>query len=345
MTDTFKVIYALVDVPSRLFSETVPCHVKIREFLRIISEKSDNTYTALFYYGSEIDPYDNLFDYWEADQTYIFVASPNSEIIPPDDFVDNLLSNQSNTDPSNDLESDDDDQNFRKNTSDSYIFYFTGSTKEHLFEGIHVDLNIKMDKSDCKIALQKVLEQNNIYLKNKKLLIYLAGALPFNSGRLEDVYNNENAKKVIYGVITEKISNSFLEEKIIEFLNVDDQNHQKIISPLFESTHQGLCDMACLICYLVHCGQKTSQLFQSTSLIFQFPPFIISMNKIADGCQILMKDIVTITSTFSTIFRSFLPQSSCPNEKVLEKTFQFCSLFLNYKFDQKKPFANFNSSN
>lgn len=31
-----------------------------------------------------------------------------------------------------------------------------------------VNLDIKMDKSNCKIALQKVLGQNNIYLKNIK---------------------------------------------------------------------------------------------------------------------------------------------------------------------------------
>lgn len=113
---------------------------------------------------------------------------------------------------------------------------------------------------------------------------------------------------------------------MVEFMNIDDQNHQKIISSLFESTQQGLCDMACLICYFVHCGQKMNQLFQSTSRIFQFPPFIISMSKMTDGCQ--MKDIITISSTFSTFLRSLLPQSDCPNKKVFEHTFQFCSLFL-----------------
>ena len=86
MNNTIRVIYVLIDVPSRSFSKIVPYSVRCEDFLEIFSIKSGKTYTALFYEGAEIDPDGTLFDYWEPGPDCIFIASSNSEIIPPDDF-------------------------------------------------------------------------------------------------------------------------------------------------------------------------------------------------------------------------------------------------------------------
>lgn len=201
-----------------------------------------------------------------------------------------------------------------------YLFYFTGGNKDMLLKGIEVDLDESYDPNQCNEHLLSILK-NFVDIKDKQLLIYLPGGIPFNSGTLEKISNN----KIIYGVLTRHISSYFLQSSYPELCNISDPNSKRLISPLVNSSNLGLSDMACLLGYLNHGGSKSDLLLRTCAMVIHFPPLITSMYRIIDNSEVFGSDIINVTSTLYTFFRAYIPPL-CSDNKVFEYGLRMCNL-------------------
>ena len=87
MSSKIKFFYSLKNVPKRSFVLLINKESTVKDVLEKLSERYKETYTTLFYFGSEIDSTDLIIDYIEDDPKYIFTASLDSE--PPSDYLIN----------------------------------------------------------------------------------------------------------------------------------------------------------------------------------------------------------------------------------------------------------------
>ena len=208
-----------------------------------------------------------------------------------------------------------------------YTFYFTGGTKDHLLQGIDVELDTAMNPNQCRNKLQEALRDAKVNINNKQLIIYLPGGIPFIGGTLGDIYLKDDmkVKRFIYGVLTRLIPDSILNKSCLEICNVSDPDHKLLISPLCDSSERGLSDMACLMGYLNHDGIKGDLLLKTCATVIHFPPLVTSMNRIIERNQVVGRDVVTVCSTLFTYFRAYLPTTT-KDEKVYEYTLRLCNL-------------------
>lgn len=208
----------------------------------------------------------------------------------------------------------------RADICNKYLFYFTGGSKDMLLKGIEVDLDSSYDFNQCNEHLLLVLK-DIIDITNMQLIIYLPGGIPFNAGTLGKYSFN----KVIYGVLTRRISKSVLKASCPELCNIKDQDHKLLISPLVDSTDRGFSDMACLMGYLNHGGIESDVLLRTCAAVIHFPPLITSMRRIIDQNKVIGQDVINVTSTLYTFFRAYLP-ITCPDNNVYEYALRMCNL-------------------
>ena len=211
-------------------------------------------------------------------------------------------------------------------TKGKYTFYYTGSSKTALLDGISIDLDLKMSPKTCSDYLLKQIK-DKADTKDKQLIVYFPGGIPFISGTLADIFENKDLKvnKVIYGVLTRPVKEEILNKPYLEICNVNDPNLRSLISPFCDSSDRGLSDMACLLGYLNHDGIKGDLLRRTCATVIHFPPLITSMTKIINRAQLVGRDIVTVTSTLYTFFRAYLPRT-CHDKNVYEYGLRLCNL-------------------
>lgn len=216
--------------------------------------------------------------------------------------------------------------NLNRMSTEKYQFFFTGSDNQMLLDGIEVDIDVSMNQIQCEDYLKQFL-QNKVDFTEKRLIIYLAGGIPFISGTLSELYLNKDiqVKKVLYGVLTRNIPEKELNNLYYELCNVSNPNRKLLISPICDSTDRGLSDMACLLGYLSHNSSYSDIFHKSTSTVIHFPPFITSLSRMINNDEINGRDIITVCSTLFTFFKSSLP-FKCPDEKVYEYSLQLCTL-------------------
>lgn len=212
------------------------------------------------------------------------------------------------------------------NDEKKFYFCFNGGTLDDMFKGILIDLDTSMNPIQCQEYLQSQLSER-IDMKDKQIIVYLSGGIPFIGGKIEDLYSNEDFKfgKVIYGIITKKVSSEIINKSCPELCNISDHDHQLLVSPLCESSIRGMSDMACILGYLNHQFSKTENILLSCSKVITFAPFITSIKRIIDGNQVIGRDVITVTSTFYTYFRSLIPPTT-NDEFVYEYAFHICNI-------------------
>ena len=207
-----------------------------------------------------------------------------------------------------------------------YRFFSTGSP-EMLFEGIDVDLDMSYNPIQCKNYLMGEL-QKKVKTTNMDLIVYLAGGIPFLGGTLADIYPDSagpHVRRYIYGILTRKVSDKDLNGIRYGPCNVSNETDKIVLSPLCDSSQQGLCDMACLLGYLNNDGTKSDKLLKSSAALVRFPPLITSLNRLIDRNDVTGRDIITICSTFHTFF-SHLIISVTPPEKIFEYALRCCNM-------------------
>ncbi|KAK8883269.1 hypothetical protein M9Y10_045920 [Tritrichomonas musculus] len=384
MSKKIKLFYASSEITSRSFVIMVNPTITCEELLQIISNKQKKTHISIFFGEKQLKSNDNIKDYWEKDPNSLFYATttnnpPNSELMqqmmefrkpaikPPEPKPDQpkLPQDIKRLDP---LDKSihiciDHDPNPTlcypiyfvepKPSEGKFLFFFTGSTKDHLLKGIQIDLDISMNFLNCHKKLKEELIKNNVFIKNMELLVYLPGGIPFVSGHLSDIYSakfddNFSSQKVIYGVLTGQISDSILNEKCYELCNASDEKHRSFVSPLCVSSERGLSDICCLLSYFNRSGFYSDVLLSIFAYIIHFPPLITCLKRIIDNNQVLVRDVVTVCSSLFTYIRCHLSSSKIENDKVFEHLFNFCALFLNFiKLDGILPISliDMNSSN
>lgn len=204
-----------------------------------------------------------------------------------------------------------------KTLNEQFLFSFTGSTKEHILNGITVQLAGIESEPQCQSLLKDKLNKIKIDLKGKKLLIYDSGGNPIES---DSKLDGKNPNKFVYGVIANSnIDDSMLKDQFCTSVNKTNLDNKMLISPLVESSEKGICDMRCLIAYIINGGQKSDLLFRAFAC----------KRKMINVYQITNQDIVTFCSTLYTFFRGFLPNSLVPNDRVFEYSLNLCSLLAN----------------
>ncbi|KAK8842929.1 hypothetical protein M9Y10_025795 [Tritrichomonas musculus] len=319
MTNLIKLKYALVNKNHQLYM-FIFMNTTVRDVLKIISNEEEKNYNFLFYEGSQIDPDEMIYDYWEIDPDYIFLASDtinlptkSSQLIAP--LVSGIIL------PKRGLYAYEDKK---------FTFFFTGCDKSMLFKGIEVELNTGMNPDECKEKLFKYIE-NKIDIKNKQMILYLVGGIPFLSGTLGYLYMDEklNVKNYIYGVIIKETSINFSSNIYERHIIFNNTNIKLILSSLCESTEKGLIDMICLLIYLCNSKSENSKLFLLTSsFVINFPPFVASLNNAVEHNNPNKRDIVTIFATLHTFFKGTLP-FNCDDECVFEYGLKICNLIAN----------------
>ncbi|KAK8889279.1 hypothetical protein M9Y10_034025 [Tritrichomonas musculus] len=85
MSSKIKFFYSLKNVPKRSFVLLINKESTVKDVLEKLSERYKETYTTLFYFGSEIDSTDLIIDYIEDNPQCIFTASLDSE--PPSNYL------------------------------------------------------------------------------------------------------------------------------------------------------------------------------------------------------------------------------------------------------------------
>ena len=212
------------------------------------------------------------------------------------------------------------------NEEQKFYFCFNGGSLDDMFKGILIDLDTSMNPTQCQEYLQNKLN-GKINMEGKQLIVYLSGGIPFVGGTINDLYSNEDFKfdKVIYGIITRKMAPEIINKSCSELCDISDHDHRLLVSPLCDSTIRGMSDMACLLGYLNHQFSKAENFLLTTSKVITFAPFITSIKRIIDGNQVVGRDVITVTSSFYTFFRSFIPQTT-KDEFVYEYTLYICNI-------------------
>lgn len=212
------------------------------------------------------------------------------------------------------------------NDDKKFYFCFNGGSLDDMFKGMLIDLDTSMNPTQCQQYLENQLN-GKINMDDKQLIVYLSGGIPFIGGTINDLYSNDDFKfdRVIYGIITKKIQQEVINKPCSELCNISDNDHQLLVSPLCDSSNRGMSDMACLLGYLNHQFSKAENLLLTTSKVITFAPFITSIKRIIDGNQVIGRDVITVTSTFFTFFRSLIPQTT-KDEFVYEYALHLCNI-------------------
>ena len=212
-----------------------------------------------------------------------------------------------------------------------YRFFSTGSS-EMLMKGIDVDLKMDYNPKQCKEYLMSQL-QKKIDVRNMDLIIYLAGGIPFLGGTLGDIYSEQSVIQVrpyIYGILTRKVPDEYLNEIHYCLCNVANEKQKLLLSPLCDSSLQGLCDIACLLGYLNNDGTKNDDFLRAFAATVRFPPLITCLHRVIDRNDITGRDIITICSTLYTFFRYLIKAVITP-DKIFEYGLRCCNMIVHIK--------------
>lgn len=224
---------------------------------------------------------------------------------------------------------------FETGQSATFSFYFTGGKKDDLFSSQKVSLDLNMTPDQCsKFLLEVVLKKYSHLYYNKQILVYFAGGVPFIEGKLGDLYLNEkvNAEKVIYGILTNKITEEVLNAPYHELCNICDEKLKLLLSPLSDSSDRGLCEIACLLGYFNHGGFCSDVLLRKLASVTNFPPLITSLKRIIENDHVVGRDVVTVCSTLFSLFKSLVPET-CKDCDVFEYTLKLCGFISNVDDD------------
>lgn len=280
----------------------LPNSSTFKNLLNLVNKRKNKSCNKVFLNGSLIDNEEKIVDYIEDDS--IFILEKTEKIISP-------------TQPS-------EPGKFR---------FFATCNEKILLSGIDVDLKMSDKPSECCDSLLAQLESNGVDVKNKKLLVYLAGGIPFNSGTIGDLYSNNEITDInnsLYGVLINRISHNILEKTYDELCNISSKEIISLFSPICESSKKGLCDMACLLGYLNRNGPQSELFLKASTAIIRFPPLITSLKHLIDKKPLTGNEIVTITSSLFIFFRYLIPVTINDN-KVFEYSLHCCNFICNIK--------------
>lgn len=223
---------------------------------------------------------------------------------------------------------------------EKFIFFATGCPN-FLLEGIEVDLQMEYNLEQCKSYLKSILQGKiNSNIDNYDFLVYLAGGIPFLNGSLSELYlksNQINIKLCIYGILIGHVSEEELNKEYLELCNI---KLNKLLSPICESSLEGMCNIACILSYMNRYGPLCEKFLQSSAAVIHFPPFITCLNKIIYGNSVTGRDIITVTSKLHTYFSYLLDPYPPPNE-VFEYALKCCNSIMNIKNENEKMPINF----
>lgn len=311
MTDSYvnTIYYSLNEDITKYYYMLIPNDIDVEQVLSLISAEHKRDYKYIYQNGRKIDYKAKINNFYDSNGYIIVTASDQDR--PPTIIIDMKKIDNSTT----------------VDHTEKFIFRFAGGDKDMLLNGIEVELSLSMNnKQCCERLLQYIGEK--IDISNKKLIIYMAGGLPFVKETLGEIYSNPylNFQRVIYGVLADKIENYKFHEGSLK------DNAFTHFIPYINSTRKGKSDLLCLFQYIRKNGENSRLFMRAIASVTRFPPLIRLLMKIVMK-EILDKyDIITICTTLFTYFRSVLP-SSYSNINVFEHTLPLCNIISNINSD------------
>ncbi|KAK8871995.1 hypothetical protein M9Y10_007749 [Tritrichomonas musculus] len=130
-----------------------------------------------------------------------------------------------------------------------------------------------------------------VLFKNKTLLIYLQGGIPFIGGTLGDIYTTEDYI-FIYGVLSRSVVECDLTDFCPELCDMSNPKRRLFLSPLCDSTERRLSDIACLMGYINHDGFISNDLLCAFASVINFPPLLTLMKKIMKRDRVVYRDLI-----------------------------------------------------
>lgn len=214
-----------------------------------------------------------------------------------------------------------------KRTKGKYLFKCECDFTYFFLYGYEVDLDPKMTPEQCRKIFLEVLS-GRVDINNKMLLLYFQGGIPFISGTLGDIIDVKEIRtnnRIIYGVLTGTIPESDLTLPCHEICDISTEKRKLLLSPFYDSTDRGLCDMACLMGYINHGGFHSEHFLKVCALIINFPPLMTSMQRIMNRDHVVYRDVITVCSTLFAFFCTILPPRDYRASHALESCLQVCN--------------------
>jgi ubiquitin-protein ligase len=205
---------------------------------------------------------------------------------------------------------------------------FTTASPQSLLVGDTLDLEHSCTVEQVHDRVQGILRsKRDLRLPaDYELLLYLPGGLPFFGETLGDYYNacgGDVRNHRLYVVLTRPLGGAG-RDRIPEVCNLAFPQMSLFLSPLYESSQGGLTKMACLLGYFQHDGPKTEKTLLALAKVTRFAPLIINLYRFLENEEITGLNLIPITATLHTFFRSLLPDDVLP-DRTLNYTLQLAS--------------------
>lgn len=205
--------------------------------------------------------------------------------------------------------SDDEDQNDKC----EFKVYTTSSIKSFLV-GTTVTFNIIDNYEKVYSKIEKIVKDLNYTPKEFDLQIFVNGGIPFLPSKetIQTFYDNNNKKRnKLFVIVTRKLGD-FIYEEVPEPCNLNKYN-KFALSPVFESTTEGLTQIASFLGYLYHGGAYRKHLIEIFAKCTRFDPLITSIARLIQHEKLNVLNIISITGPLSVFFKSIIRETDFKN--------------------------------
>jgi hypothetical protein len=94
-------------------------------------------------------------------------------------------------------------------------------------------------------------------------------------------------------------------EVIRKVRDISAPNARVYLSPLYDSSQQGLTDIACLLGYFQHNDENTDKMLLSLARVTVFAPLVANLLRFLEGEELTGVNIIPITAALHTILPPF----------------------------------------
>ena len=158
---------------------------------------------------------------------------------------------------------------------------------DSMITGTSVDLDMNDNVDAVKAKVRGALK--NIRDGLVKIQLYFVCGVEFNSGTLGDFLTHveafKEAPRRIYAVLTRDIPDAVLCAEYSEMCDIRG-DMELLLSPVCDSTLDGLSQVACLLGYLHRNGKLTDSFLRTVAVFTGFVPLIVGVYRLSEGLKL-----------------------------------------------------------
>lgn len=199
--------------------------------------------------------------------------------------------------------------------------FYVYSTKDYnsMTNPTKINLPLNSTYEDTEKEIRKSLSIK----KDLQLHIYLPSGIPFvkkygkknEKNKLGNFFNQfENAKHVLYAVITREINQKVLDDVVSEVCSAKDEKMRLLLCPISKCAGIGYSRIACLLGTFYYRGLRTYNFINSVARCTGFAPLISCLSSMLYHEEITGLMLATVTASLHTLFSTLLPKSTEPKD-------------------------------